>query len=103
VAGLEWLTYDDFADRIGERFDVATDDRELGLELVEVTRTDEAGGTGPAGEQREQFSLVFRGPAGTVLAQGTVELTHDAMGELALFLVPLGPDAAGMRYEAAFA
>jgi hypothetical protein len=104
MAGLVWLTYDDFADRVGERFDVAvTDGEALRMELVEVTESSEAGGPGPAGEQRRQFSLVFRGPAAPVLAQGSHRLTHDDLDDLELFLVPLGPDAEGMRYEAAFA
>jgi hypothetical protein len=103
MAELGWLTYDDFGDRVGEQFEVATADGALLIELIEVTGSDVAGGTGPDGVQRAQFSLVFRGPADPVLSQGTVALTHAAMGELVLFLVPLGSDATGMRYEAAFA
>jgi hypothetical protein len=38
-----------------------------------------------------------------VLAQGTYRLSHPQLGELELFLVPLGPAAEGMQYEAAFA
>jgi hypothetical protein len=104
MAGLEWLTYDDFAPHVGDRFDVAVPDGEpVVLELVDATQSSAAGGRGPSGEERRQFSLVFRGPAGPGLAQGTRELRHHRLGELALFLVPIGPDAEGMRYEAAFA
>jgi hypothetical protein len=38
-----------------------------------------------------------------VLPQGIQRLSHAELGELDLFLVPIGPDAQGMRYEAAFA
>jgi len=50
----------------------------------------------------ETFSLLFVGPAEPALPQGTVELTHDTLGLLALFVVPVGRDATGMRYEAVF-
>ncbi len=36
------------------------------------------------------------------LGQGTFDLEHDQIGSFALFLVPIGPDAEGMRYEAVF-
>lgn len=104
MAELEWLTYDDFAGRIGERFELAvTAGEPLAIELVDATESSEVGGPGPDDRQRQQFSLVFRGPVEPVLAQGTHALTHEAMGDLALFLVPIGQDADGMRYEAAFA
>jgi hypothetical protein len=50
-----------------------------------------------------QFSVVFRGLMAPVLPQGTYHFTHAELGELDLFLVPIGPDSEGMRYEAAFA
>jgi hypothetical protein len=104
VAGLEWLTYADFAGRVGETFMVAADggDR-TEIELVEATEGLEAGGPGPEGQERRQFSLVFRGAPGAPLPQGIRQLTHEALGELDLFLVPIGSDATGVRYEAAFA
>lgn len=98
-----WLTCENFSGRVGERFDAAEDDDGVALELVEAVQGDEPGGRGPEGQERLQFSLVFRGPAAPGLAQGIHRLTHAELGELDLFLVPLGPDAEGMRYEAAFA
>lgn len=87
-----------------ELFDVqAGDDLVLPLQLVEATESSEQGGLGPDGQERLQFSLVFRGPATPVLPQHTYPVTHPEMGELDLFLVALGPDGDGMRYEAAFA
>ena len=104
VADPDWLTFDDFAGRVGERFEVyGAEDRVLATELVEATEGSQLGGPGPDGSQRRQFSLVFRGPSTPLLAQGTYRLVHAELGELALFLVPIGPDDAGPRYEAAFA
>jgi hypothetical protein len=104
VTRLGWLTYDDFAGRVGERFEVVTDGAAV-LELVlrEATCSDQPGGAGPDGRQRLQFSLVFRGPRAPVLPQGTYPLAHDELEDLELFLVPIGPDAEGMQYEAVFA
>jgi hypothetical protein len=100
----DWLTFGIFADRVGERFWVTLDDdRRVAVELADATESTEPGGRGPDGEERLQFSLEFRGPAETFMPQGTYPLTHAELGELTLFLVPLGPDADSMRYEAAFA
>jgi len=103
VSRIEWLTHDQFAGRLGERFaNTAADGTPLSLELVETTEGSEPGGQGPEGQERLQFSLVFRGPATPVLPQGIYAMSHAEL-DLELFLVPLGPDAQGMRYEAAFA
>jgi hypothetical protein len=67
------------------------------LELVEVT----AGHLRP-GAARRSFALVFRGPHGLRLVQRIVQLRHDEMGTMELFLVPITPDARGPLYEAVF-
>jgi hypothetical protein len=103
MAGLGWLTYDDFAGRVGESFEVVAGDEAVPLELIEATVSAEAGGRGPGGEERQQFSLLFRGPLTAALPQGTYRLRQSGGDDLELFLVPLGPDGFGMRYEAAFA
>jgi hypothetical protein len=50
-----------------------------------------------------QFSVVFRGAMPPLLPQGSYQLSQPDVGEFELFLVPIGPDSEGMRYEAAFA
>jgi hypothetical protein len=104
VAGSDWLTYDDFAGRVAEQFDVtAGGGPAVAMVLVEATQGSEPGGLGPDGQQRRQFSLVFRAATAQVWQQGVYLLTHPELGELELFLVPIGSDADGVRYEAAFA
>lgn len=104
MARIEWLTAEHFGARVGERFDAtAGDGEQVTLELVEVTTSSEAGGRGPDGQERTQFSLLFRGPGSPVLVQGTYPIGHPELEDLVLFLVPLGPDADGPRYEASFA
>jgi hypothetical protein len=66
------------------------------LELVEV----KSYVSGP-GEQAgmERFSIYFHGPAENFLPQDTYRVTHDQMGNLDLFLVPIAGDELGFRYE----
>jgi hypothetical protein len=104
VARAGWLTFRQFADRVGEPFRATVGDGvDVTLELVEATESDEPGGSGPDGQERRQFSLLFRGPAAPVLAQGTYPIRHGEFEDLRLFLVPLGPRDGAMRYEAVFA
>jgi len=105
VADKQWLTYDLFAGRVGEHFALTrTDGTPIELVLVETTDFDRAGGNGPDGVERRQFSLVFEGPAQPALAQATYRLAHDQLGELDLFLVPIGPGAdGGPQYQSVFA
>jgi len=99
---IEWLTYDQFAGRVGQRFEVdAGDGSAEELELIEATEGTQAGGPGPDGQERVQFSLVFCGAA--ALPQGTHRLAHADLGDLDLFLVPIGRDGDLTKYEAAFA
>jgi hypothetical protein len=101
---LETRTIDMFAGRLGERFRLRVEpETSLDLELIEVTPLRVRSAAGPdARPHREPFSLVFRGPAHIVAPQRIYPLEHDTMGSYELLLVPIGPDAPGMRYEAVF-
>ncbi len=50
----------------------------------------------------ERFSVFFHGPGDRYLPQSTYALDHEAMGTVDLFLVPIGKDEKGLRYEAVF-
>ncbi len=102
MADLAWFRCDDFIDVVGQDFDVAAGDGHV-LRLVQATESGEVAGPGPEGQVRQQFSLVFLGTSDPMLTQGTYRLSHPRLGELELFLVPLGPVPDGMQYEAAFA
>lgn len=62
----------------------------------------EAVGLPPRPHGRQPFSLLFRSPDGTSVPQAGYPVEHPGLGEFDLFVVPLGPDAGGMRYEAVF-
>lgn len=104
MAELQWLTHSQFVDRVSETFEVSgASVSAVTLVLAETSVSVEAGGTGPDGADRQQFSLVFRGPLDPFLPQGIYRLEHSELAAMDLFLVPIGPDSEGMRYEAAFA
>lgn len=51
----------------------------------------------------EQFSLLLKGPGNTFLPQQIYSLRHEILGELELFLVPVGQEADGSyQYEIVF-
>lgn len=95
VAGLEALTIDSFAARVGESFTLEHPQGSCTLVLAACE---------PAGQGlgRQAFSLSFLGPAEPTLPQQIHRLGHGELGALELFLVPLGRDADGTRYEAVF-
>jgi hypothetical protein len=88
----ERLTIREFAAHLHARFQVAQVDG-CELELTEINDCSNA--------QLEQFSFIFTGTASPSLPQGLYNLVRPRIGEYEL-LVPIGPDAVGMRYEAAF-
>jgi len=96
---LENLALRDFLERVGEEFRLEGPSGAVPLTLVEIVDLARRENPGP---RRSPFSLVFRGPAQPVLPQRTYPLENAALGRLEIFLVPIGPDAAGMRYEAVF-
>jgi len=53
--------------------------------------------------QRKPFSLIFRSDSKTeYLRQRIYTVKHEQLGAFDLFLVPIGPDKKGMRYQAIF-
>jgi hypothetical protein len=94
------LTAEDFRQHVGTKFGVRVQTpRPFELELSEVKeyvpQSNEQDGM-------ERFSLFFYGPGDILLKQGTFTLEHPTMGEVLLFIVPVGQDPQGFRYEVVF-
>jgi len=92
------LTEAEFSKHVNTKFRVASE-QPTELELTEVKgylskEHEEAG--------MERFSAFFHGPDDPMLPQQVYTLEHDRMGAFELFLVPIGKDANGFRYEAVF-
>ncbi len=96
---LDTITHQEFDVRLNEVFAFTDDRAPLELTLIEVKPLADA----PYGSSgRIPFSLLFRGPREPVMPQRIYPLRNPNMGDLELFLVPVGPDAQGMCYESIF-
>lgn len=100
---LQELTVADFSPHLGGKFKLRLDSGEsLEVELVEATPLG-MNGTRPAHlAQRGAFSVVFLAPKDAPLPQHIYHVEHEVMGEFAIFLVPIGRTAAGLKCEAIF-
>ncbi|GAA0717420.1 DUF6916 family protein [Dokdonella soli] len=96
---LDQLTSADFRPHLGEEFRIHYSG-ELPL-TVRLSQVDDfqPGARHPG---RAPFSLLFHGPKEGYLRQGTYTVEHPQMGRAEIFIVPLGNDEAGMRYEVVF-
>lgn len=93
---MQDLTSQNFRDCLHTRFVMdAAPGAAVPLELVEITESSYS-------QRVDNFSLIFVGPASPFYPQRIYRLSHEKLGELELFLVPVGPDANGMLYEAVF-
>lgn len=97
---LSMITLENFEPCVGQTF-LVTPENADGLEL-ELTQVKPLGSPGPAAGARQPFSLLFRGPLEPVLAQQQYPIENSTLGDLSLFLVPIGPDENGMLYDATF-
>jgi uncharacterized protein DUF6916 len=101
---IESFTPETFTPHLGTTFRIQRAEVPgLDLELITVTPPQTQPPASPAAPgRRAPFSLLFRGPRTPVLPQRIYSLGHARLGTFDLFLVPIGPDAHGMCYEAVF-
>lgn len=101
------FTHAIFAPLVGQDFVTTRDGAPLSLELVEARaialKPMDGRALGKSGfVRRDPFALLFRGAAERPLPQGILALTHPALGTFDLHVVPVGPGATGLLYEAIF-
>jgi len=100
MAYLNTITIEDFESCLGQTFQVRPDNADgLELELIQVKSL---GASASVAGTRQPFSVLFRGPLEPVLVQQMLRIENSTVGELLLFLVPIGPDESGMLYDATF-
>ena len=68
---------------------------QVSLELVFVSELRET-------PRQRMFSIILRGALEQPFSQGLFPLSHEKMGTESLFLVPIGREDDGFRYEAVF-
>lgn len=89
------LSLDEFSGREGEAFELLLGEGVVTLKLTRVQALP------PTGREAGAFTLDWRGPAEPVLPQAIYTLRQgDDLFEI--FIVPLGQDRDGVRYEAVF-
>lgn len=91
----EVLSYEVLAEQLNTKFVLCDAPEPFEIELVEVTEPTRTA-------SQTFFSANFRGGEKFALSQGTYRLSHTALGEIFLFLVPTARDADGYVYEAVF-
>jgi L-ascorbate metabolism protein UlaG (beta-lactamase superfamily) len=92
----EKLSKEAFSESLNTRFRIPTQSSDaLELKLMEVVETMRT-------PTREQFSVLFSGPLEYHLPQGIYHMEHEKMGEMDIFLVPIGKGPEGYNYEAVF-
>jgi hypothetical protein len=95
----ELLTPQHFEPLLHQRFTLCVDENtSFDVELIEVRALPRSGSV-PA---REPFSLTFRGPREYYVPQRVYALQNETLGKQDIFLVPIGPDDIGHRYQAIF-
>ena len=95
---LASLTADRFESLRGQAFELSAPGGALALTLAEVRRLGEALRPGGA------FSLLFVAKDAHHLPQAIYPLNHPELGQVDIFLVPIGPvpGGGGFGYEAVF-
>ena len=93
------VTLEELSKHVDDRFRVSVGEASpFDAHLIEVSPMGST--VGPTG--RNPFSAVLRGPENDMPEQGTYAVEHGELGSFELFLVPIGPDDKGMKYEAVF-
>jgi len=97
---LETFTFETFKPHVGQPFRVIVDDtHEMITLLSEVSPW---GHEEALSRPRIPFSLVFHARPDAVIQQQVYRIESQVLEPFDCFLVPIGPDAGGMRYEAIF-
>lgn len=92
------LSLAQFAPLVGQRFELHDGAASYPAALLEARKLN-----GPPLLGREPFALLFEGPAAPLLPQHTYRVSHPQLRPAAeMFLVPIGRQADGVRYEAIF-
>ena len=96
---LETIRATDFLPHLNNEFRIYFDPSSpSSVELIEVNEKNSS--TTETG--RKSFSIVFRGAKEKIWPQGMYKIEHPRLGGMQIFLVPIGPDNAGLCYEAVF-
>jgi len=93
---MDPLSIETYRNLLNQKFSIYFGpDNEQEAELVEVADRTRS-------KNQVQFSLLFNAPEAAPCEQGLYELEHPEMEKTELFLVPVGKDETGIKFEAVF-
>ena len=94
---LEEITHESFESLVGKTVDVASPEVSFraAVEGVRLLRRN-------PGQKRQPFSVDLQAQDARNHGQQLYRISHPDLGELSLFMVPVGPGEKGMRYEIVF-
>ena len=87
-----------FEPLIGRGFSAVAEGVTFELQLVEAKALKAHSGA----PRQEPFSLLFRASKDCVLGQGVLRLSHEQLGSIDVFLVPVQADESSIYYESIF-
>jgi len=103
TVSLEQLNFESFAGLSKTSWRVWIDAQDsVNLELSEITPPRIVSSGSAGGLKYENFALEFLGPADRLLPQRMYWFESAAIGRFELFIVPVGRDQNGTRYQATF-
>lgn len=93
-------TLEFFENSVGSQFSVQLDGGDtLSITLVEAQELPDSGYPGAT---RPSFSLLFHGDDSILLHQLSHKLKHNVLGDLEIFMVPIGQQPGLIVYQAVF-
>ena len=98
---MQLLALEHFAGLVNQRFSVALD-REGDTEFVLVEARPMPATATIRDTSRAPFVLLFHNETAVLLPQKTYAMTHEALGQFGIFLVPVARDRDGFIYQAVF-
>ncbi len=96
---LNNIVIENFENIKNKQFKIDFDDTQVDSELIDIKKitTDLV-----EGRKYTPFSLLFHVNTHVLFEQGTYLLSHQELGELQVFLVPVSDNNDGFQYEAVF-
>jgi uncharacterized protein DUF6916 len=90
------LTHEEFSKHLNSTFRIRlSPEQTLDARLVEISEH-------MVSARQDRFAIVFETSNEVLIQQGIAPFEHDQMGDFQLFIVPIGRDEEGTRYEAVF-
>ncbi|ACK66018.1 conserved hypothetical protein [Rippkaea orientalis PCC 8801] len=101
ITNLEKSLFDNYLE--DEFYIKMSESESIQFKLVEVESLQTNQRRKPSNKIRSQpFSLIFVGPLTPIFNQSIYQLSHPQLGEIEIFLVPLGESDTGIEYQAIF-